>query len=48
METRDKLRDLMSKADRSEELESLLEQVLQYESELEALSGELGIEQTEG
>ena len=43
METRDKLRDLMSKADRSEELESLLEQVLRSESELKTLSGELGI-----
>ena len=32
LETREKLRDLMSKADRSEELESLLEQVLQPEN----------------
>jgi len=41
LETRNKLRDLMSKADRSEQLESLLEQVLQNQKELEALSGEL-------
>ncbi len=43
METRAKLRDLMSKVDRSEELETLLEQVLRSEGELKALSGELGI-----
>ncbi|MBV8188062.1 MAG: type VI secretion system contractile sheath small subunit [Alphaproteobacteria bacterium] len=41
LETRAKLRDLMSKADRSEELENLLEQVLKSEDELKALSGEL-------
>ena len=43
LETRAKLRDLMSKVDRSEELENLLEQVLKSESDLAALSGELGI-----
>jgi len=48
LETRAKLRDLMSKADRSEELESLLEQVLRSENELKTLSGELGIKKTEG
>ena len=48
METRAKLRDLMSKVDRSEELESLLEQVLRSEDELKSLSGELGINKTEG
>jgi type VI secretion system protein ImpB len=48
LETRAKLRDLMSKADRSEELENLLEQVLRSESELKTLSGELGIKKTEG
>jgi type VI secretion system protein ImpB len=41
LETRAKLRDLMSKADRSEELENLLEQVLKSEDELKSLSGEL-------
>ena len=48
METRAKLRDLMSKVDRSEELEGLLEKVLQNESELKTLSGQLGIEPKEG
>lgn len=47
METRNKLRDLMSKVDRSEELESLLEQVLKNEAELKTLSGQLGIGKTE-
>lgn len=46
METRQKLRDLMSKVDRSDELESLLEQVLKPENkaDLDALRGELGLE----
>jgi type VI secretion system protein ImpB len=48
METRNKLRDLMSKVDRSEELEGLLEQVLQNEGELKSLSGQLGLEKKEG
>jgi type VI secretion system protein ImpB len=43
LETRNKLRDLMSKADRSEQLESLLEQVLKNENELKSLSSELGL-----
>jgi type VI secretion system protein ImpB len=43
LETRDKLRDLMSKVDRSEELESLLEQVLQSDTEMKSLSNELGL-----
>jgi type VI secretion system protein ImpB len=47
LETRNKLRDLMSKVDRSEQLESLLEQILKNESELKSLSGELGIEKPE-
>jgi len=41
-ETRDRLRDLMSKVDRSEELESLLERVLQDNNEISALSAALG------
>lgn len=45
METRAKLRDLMSKADRSEELEGLLEQVLRNENELKALSSQLGLDE---
>jgi type VI secretion system protein ImpB len=48
LETREKLRDLMSKADRSERLESLLEQVLQNAGDLKALSGELGLQAKEG
>ncbi|GLR80998.1 type VI secretion system contractile sheath small subunit [Azospirillum oryzae] len=48
LETRNQLRDLLSKADRSEELEGLLERVLQNTDELKALSGELGSETKEG
>jgi type VI secretion system protein ImpB len=48
LETRNKLRDLMSKVDRSEELESLLEQVLTNESELKNLSEQLGLGKQEG
>lgn len=48
LETRNKLRDLMSKADRSEELEGLLEQVLKNEGELKSLSGQLGLDKKEG
>jgi type VI secretion system protein ImpB len=42
LETRDKLRDLMTKVDRSEELESVLERVLKNTDELKRLSSELG------
>jgi type VI secretion system protein ImpB len=48
METRAKLRDLMSKVDRSEELESLLEQVLKSEDEIKSLSSQLGLGKQEG
>ena len=48
METRNKLRDLMSKVDRSEDLENLLEQVLKNEDDFKALSGQLGLEKKEG
>ncbi len=41
LDTRNKLRDLLTKADRSEELESLLEQVLQNTDDMEKLSKEL-------
>jgi type VI secretion system protein ImpB len=47
LETRNKLRDLMSKADRSDELEGLLEKVLQNDSELKALSSQLGLDKKE-
>ena len=48
LETRAKLRDLMSKVDRSEELEGLLEQVLKNENELKSLSSQLGLDKKEG
>jgi type VI secretion system protein ImpB len=48
LETRNKLRDLMSKADRSDELEGLLEKVLQNETELKSLSSQLGLDKQEG
>lgn len=43
METRNKLRDLLTKADRSEDLENLLESVLSNTNALSSLSGELGL-----
>ncbi|MFL0809044.1 MAG: type VI secretion system contractile sheath small subunit [Agarilytica sp.] len=43
METRNKLRDLLTKADRSEELETILEEVLSNTDALANLSNELGI-----
>ena len=42
METRAKLRELVTKADRSPELEALLEQLLQNDSQMKALSQDLG------
>jgi type VI secretion system protein ImpB len=42
-ETRDRLRDLMTKVDRSEDLEALLEKVLQNQGDLDKLSDELGL-----
>jgi type VI secretion system protein ImpB len=48
LETRNKLRDLMSKVDRSEQLENLLEQILTNENELKSLSGQLGLDKKEG
>lgn len=46
MDTRNKLRDLMTKVDRSEQLESLLEQVLQNEEQLKKFSNDLGLDQS--
>lgn len=43
LETRDKLRDLLTKVDRSEDLENLLEGVLKNTDELKRLAGELGV-----
>jgi type VI secretion system protein ImpB len=48
METRSKLRDLMTKVDRSEDLENLLEQVLKNDTDLKSLSGQLGLTNKEG
>ena len=47
LETRNRLRDLMSKADRSENLELLLENILKDKGHLEAISDELGIAKEE-
>ncbi|WP_207480974.1 type VI secretion system contractile sheath small subunit [Arenibaculum pallidiluteum] len=47
LETRDKLRDLLSKADRSENLEGLLEQILRDGDELKRLASELGAQPSE-
>jgi type VI secretion system protein ImpB len=46
LETRDKLRDLLSKVDRSEDLENLLEKVLQNSEQLKALGTDLGVQAT--
>jgi type VI secretion system protein ImpB len=43
LETRNKLRDLLTKVDRSQDLEGLLEQVLQNEEQLKKLSADLGV-----
>lgn len=43
LDTRAKLRDLINKVDRSKDLESLLDQVLQNQDDLKKLSEELGI-----
>ncbi|MBX3443870.1 MAG: type VI secretion system contractile sheath small subunit [Planctomyces sp.] len=44
LETRNKLRDLLTKIDRSENLEEILENVLKNTDELQKLSKELGVE----
>lgn len=41
LEARNQLRDLMAKADRSEELEQLLERILQNKDELKTVMGQL-------
>lgn len=48
LETRNKLRDLLTKADRSEDLEKILEDVLSNTDALASLSGELGVDASEG
>lgn len=44
LETRNKLRDLLTKVDRSDDLEALLERILQNTDEIKKLSSELGSE----
>jgi len=44
MDARNKLRDLMTKVDRSDELESILEEVLQSTDSLNNLKADLGVE----
>ena len=48
IDTRNKLRDLMTKVDRSDELETLLEGVLKDKDKLAQLSSELGLDKKEG
>lgn len=43
METRNRLRDLLSKADRSEQLETVLEEILSDTEAMASLSNELGV-----
>jgi type VI secretion system protein ImpB len=43
LETRNQLRDLLSKVDRSENLENILDRILQNSEELKAFSASLGI-----
>ncbi|NMM42125.1 type VI secretion system contractile sheath small subunit [Pseudoalteromonas arctica] len=47
METRNKLRDLMTKIDRSEELENVLEEVLSNTASLDSIAKELKLEEAE-
>jgi len=48
LETRNKLSDLIAKADRSSDLEGLLEQALQDPKAMQRLSKELGVDMTSG
>lgn len=48
LETRNQLRDLLTKADRSTQLEDLLETILQSDEQLRALSQQLGSHQLGG
>ena len=48
LETRDKLRDLAAKVDRSDALEGVLDKVLQNTDELKKWSSELGVKQPGG
>jgi type VI secretion system protein ImpB len=43
IETRDKLRDLLTKVDRSDELENLLERILKSDEDIKKLAEQLGV-----
>ena len=43
LDIRNKIRDLMTKADRSEELEIIMEQILQNQDQLQNIAKELGV-----
>jgi type VI secretion system protein ImpB len=43
LQTRNELRDLLTKVDRSDDLEAILDRVLQNSEELKAFSASLGI-----
>lgn len=43
LETRNKLKDLLTKADNSENLQDLLEQILQNEADVKKLASDLGV-----
>ncbi|MGL4462850.1 MAG: type VI secretion system contractile sheath small subunit [Planctomycetia bacterium] len=47
-ETRDKLKDLLTKVDRSEDLEGLLEKILQNPEDIKKLGGDLGVGAADG
>jgi type VI secretion system protein ImpB len=48
LDARNELRDLMSKADRSEDLEQMLEEILQNKGDLQKLAGELQAREDRG
>ena len=48
LETRNKLRDLLTKADRSDDLETILEEVLNNTDAIASLSSELGLDDDKG
>lgn|SRR5690606_8152186 len=47
LQTRDNLRDLLTKIDRSDDLETLLEQVMNDTNQLKQLAGELGVNESD-
>ena len=47
LETRNKLRDLLTKADRSDDLETILEEVLSNTDAIATLSSELGLDKSD-